>query len=144
VRGVTSKRNQNRLSWGYALSSLSDYSINLHLIGRPRVSVSQTIGKGFFIFFLWCSHHPQEELAKFGYMSERKVKENIRILAILWRLDGKTYCSKYVDFRKKKFLKLNLVPFSPQKSLVWVTLNFLFKKISTNWRDLKFLNFKNC
>jgi hypothetical protein len=40
------------------------------------------VGPGFFLFFLailWRSHHtgnhPQEELAKFGYRSERKVKK---------------------------------------------------------------------
>jgi hypothetical protein len=52
-------------------------------------------GGFFFLFFsiLWCNHtdnHPQEELAKFGYNSERKV-EIFKNCTTFWQLIG-TYC----------------------------------------------------
>jgi hypothetical protein len=43
-------------------------------------------------------NHPQEELAKFGYMSKRKV-EKFKNLAIFWRPAGWNLLSKYGDFR---------------------------------------------
>jgi hypothetical protein len=55
---------------------------------------------GFFFQFLWCSQtgdHPQEEIAKFGYMSERKVptlQESSYILTTCWNP-----LSKCGDFR---------------------------------------------
>jgi hypothetical protein len=53
------------------------------------------MGFFFFLFFsiLWCNHtdnHPQEELAKFGYNSERKV-EIFKNCTTFWQLIG-TYC----------------------------------------------------
>jgi hypothetical protein len=58
----------------------------------------------FFVFFnLWWSqigdHHPQEELAKFGYMSKRKVEKN-KNPAIFWWPAGRNLLSKYGDFQK--------------------------------------------
>ncbi len=40
-----------------------------------------------FLPILWCSHngnHPQEELAKFGYKSERKVENLKNLVIFLW------------------------------------------------------------
>jgi hypothetical protein len=59
---------------------------------------------------LWCSHtvhHPQEELAKFGYRSEMKV-ENFKNSAIFWP-PVRTYCLKtIVPFQvRHKLNKLN-------------------------------------
>jgi hypothetical protein len=54
----------------------------------------------FFQFFVdshW--HHPQEELAKFGYKLERKVI-NFKNSANLW-WPARTFCLKYVNFRIK-------------------------------------------
>jgi hypothetical protein len=71
-------------------------------------------------FFL-CSHngdHPQEELAKFGYRSERKVEKS-KNPAIIWQ-PAETYCpnmaiSEIVTlvhfFRKNPFYELNWILF---------------------------------
>jgi len=60
--------------------------------------------QGFFFSFFWiqplagCTgDHPQEELAKFGYRSERKVEQfKNHAIFIFWNL-----LSKYDNFRKK-------------------------------------------
>jgi hypothetical protein len=80
---------------------------------------------------LWCSHtvhHPQGELAKFGYRSEMKV-ENFKNPAVFWP-PVRTYCLK------------TMVPFQ-----VWHKLNnFLICRIfwilivsyDKNLKDFKF------
>jgi hypothetical protein len=44
-------------------------------------------------------NHPQEELAKFGYRSKRKVKKNLKNPFICWLTFSNLLLSKYVDFR---------------------------------------------
>jgi hypothetical protein len=65
----------------------------------------------FFSFLFFQFHdvaatpviHPQEELAKFGNKSERKI-ENFKNVAIFWQPSG-TYCLNMVIVQEKnKFL----------------------------------------
>ncbi len=49
--------------------------------------------------------HPQEELAKFGYRSEKKV-EKFKILAVVWQF-AETYCSN-MAISGNVFYKQNL------------------------------------
>jgi len=60
--------------------------------------------------------HPQEELAKFGYRSERKVEQfKNHAIFIFWNL-----LSKYDNFRKKIPQTLvTLALFFSQKIFVW-------------------------
>jgi len=50
--------------------------------------------------------HPQEELAKFGYKSERKI-ENFKNVAIFLQASG-TYCLNMVISRKKQIPVISL------------------------------------
>jgi hypothetical protein len=89
----------------------------------------------FFLFFLpilWCSHpgiHPQEELAKFGYRSDRKVKKKI-VRIFLYFCD---------------LLEPTIFGFGQNIRTVMtkneMKLFFKLKKISKFWKDS--LNFRN-
>jgi hypothetical protein len=76
--------------------------------------------QGFIFSILWCSYtsyHPLEDLAKFGYGSKRKVKKFI----IFWL----HLLSKYDSLKKNfKIWWLDWVHFFPQKSFVWVVVDF--------------------
>ncbi len=84
---------------------------------------------GLFFSFFWiqplagCTgDHPQEELAKFGYRSERKVEQfKNHAIFIFWNL-----LSKYDNFRKKIAQTLvTLALFFSQKFFLWACF-FLF------------------
>jgi hypothetical protein len=84
---------------------------------------------GLFFSFFWiqplagCTgDHPQEELAKFGYRSERKVEQfKNHAIFIFWNL-----LSKYDNFRKKMPQTLvTLALFFSQKIFLWAFI-FLF------------------
>jgi hypothetical protein len=86
---------------------------------------------GFSFSMLWCNNNntgnnPQEELAKCGYKSERKVK--LKNPAMLWWLAG-TYCvSKVISEGKNSSKSGNFDEFFCQNnpSYVWVVLDILF------------------
>ncbi len=92
---------------------------------------------GFLFQFLWCSQtgdHPQEEIAKFGYMPERKV-QHFKNPPIFWQLAG-THCLNVV-ISEKKFLKIWQV-FSPTKIPLYpITLHLfledLNRKLQLTW-----------
>ncbi len=78
----------------------------------------------WFLPILWCNthvgHHLQEELAKFGYRSERKAKKKLRVLPY--------FCKPIIwiwQFQKKRLKSwwLSCIFFS-QKSFVWVWTGF--------------------
>jgi hypothetical protein len=90
---------------------------------------------GLFVPLLWCSHHVgdhlQEDLAKFGYRSEREIEKikkipaiYIYILATFWNL-----LFKYDDFRIFFFLRnlwlWHIQFFNTKNTFVWVALDFL-------------------
>ncbi len=82
--------------------------------------------QGFFFFhsviYNHTGNHPQEELANFGYRSNRKV-ENLRTLLIFQQPAG-TYCLSIVpEFFFLKILQLQCI-FLQRKSFVQVTLDF--------------------
>jgi hypothetical protein len=83
--------------------------------------------QGFFLPILWCSHtrdHPQEELAKFGYSSER-TEEKLRILLYFGCHVG-TYCLNMANLHQifcNIFFGANLVLIW-KKSFVLVALDF--------------------
>jgi hypothetical protein len=57
--------------------------------------------QGLFLPILWCSHtgnHPQEELAKFGYSSER-TEEKLRIL-LYFVVMLEAYCPNMANFHQ--------------------------------------------
>jgi hypothetical protein len=75
---------------------------------------------------LWCNHigdHPQEELARFGYRSERKV-ENLKNLVIDFGMCWNILC-KNGDFTIFSLKSGNFGALFSQKSFAWVALYFL-------------------
>jgi hypothetical protein len=104
---------------------------------------AQVSTSGFFFQILWgrcCSDHPQEDLAKFGYRSERK-EEKFRNPAIFWQ-HALTYCLTLVisKIKNKKSSKSgDFEPFFPQKNplyklhwlFLWVTRMQNFTKKTT-------------
>jgi hypothetical protein len=91
----------------------------------------------FFFSILWCNHtsdHAQEELARFGYRSERKV-ENVKNLAIFWQPAGTNIsslrsCALAHFFHKNPFYEsLDLLLLSSGKNSPW-------KKCSTLLLDI--------
>jgi len=86
---------------------------------------------------LWCRHtgsdHPQEELAKFGYKSQRKVESfknpTYYILATSWNLFSKF--GQFQNFFSWKYGKLGSCFFFSEKSFVWVTLALY---LTQKWR----------
>jgi len=80
-------------------------------------------GLSFFPFLFsilwggWCSTHTQEDLAKFGYMSERRVGKKVKILALVWVL-ARTYSLNMANSDCFSLKYGDLGPFSfPGKSL---------------------------
>jgi hypothetical protein len=76
------------------------------------------------VFFQFCDvinthvgHHLQEELAKFGYRTERKVKKKLRVLLYFWQLAG-TYHLSTGNFRRKDSKVGDFHAFFSQKSVV--------------------------
>ncbi len=98
----------------------------------------QKIGMGFFFSILWCNNtgnHPQEEFAKCGYKSERKVK--LKNPTMLRWLAG-TYCVSMAISEEKHSSKSGDFDESfRQKNplYVWVTLDFLF--VTKWWKFAK-------
>jgi hypothetical protein len=96
---------------------------------------------------LWTNHigdHPQEELAKFGYRSERKLKiENWKNLATFWCPIG-TYCPKFGDsffLNPRNFVILaHLFQKCPLYNLHYILLvakwNKFIPKKTTHWTNL--------
>jgi hypothetical protein len=94
---------------------------------------------GFFLSILLCNHtgnHPQEELAKFGYRSERKVKK-FKNPAIIWQPAAGTYCLDMVIlffFNSSKSAHLD--SFFSQKCFLWVAVHFILFYLSRNGKNL--------
>jgi hypothetical protein len=75
----------------------------------------------------WSGHHPQEDLAKFGYMSVRKV-EKFRNPAIFW------WHIVIWQFQKTIPHTQWLCPiFFPNIAFVWVALDFFFNFVVKMW-----------
>ncbi len=88
--------------------------------------------KARFLYAVLCcsdtGNHPQEELAKFGYLSERKV-ENFKNPTIFQQLFAETYCLNMAS-SEKTFSLGNFGTFFPQK----FTLDIFFKFfLITKW-----------
>ncbi len=80
--------------------------------------------------FLWHSligDHPQEELAKFGYILETKVKFFIKNPAICWGLLKPIVFLKMAISENFPLGKSgDFHAFFSQKSFVWVALDFIY------------------
>jgi hypothetical protein len=64
----------------------------------PVLFPNPDLGPGFLLRILWCSQsgdHPENSLAKFGYILDMKVKKENRILLSSSWLPTKT-CHKYM------------------------------------------------
>jgi hypothetical protein len=60
----------------------------------------------------WSGHHPQDDLAKFVYRSETKVKIIIKNCAKFW-LTCLTYLARFGVFKQKKIPPRDFGPFFP-------------------------------
>ncbi len=104
------------------------------------VFIVASLSRGFYFFiFVWLVDHLQENLAKFGYRSERKVEflETHHILAKWKNLWSILYTSWFQVFFPWNMVNLGL--FFPQKSLFGQSLSpFIFV---INWQN--FITNKN-
>jgi hypothetical protein len=90
-------------------AGLPDSLANLQLMHSGSTTVHHAPNTQFFFLFFqfcrglgrWVGDHPQEDLTRFGYTSERKLVATLRIPPIFWR-DVGTYCLNMAT--SKKFL----------------------------------------
>ncbi len=89
------------------------------------VCIAGILAPRFLFSILWCSHtgyHSQEELAKFGYRSERKVEKCKNTAIFSWSV-GIYWLNKVIS-EKNSSETGDFGAFFSQNSFVWVVLNF--------------------
>jgi hypothetical protein len=86
----------------------------------------------FYNSIFWSTYmgnHPEEELAKFGYRSKKKSRK-FKSDAIFW-WHALTYClNMLISHKKNPWNVDHFVAFFPQKSYVWITLEFFPHKVA--------------
>jgi hypothetical protein len=89
------------------------------------VCIAGILALRFLFSILWCSHtgyHSQEELARFGYRSERKVEKFKNTAIFSW--PAGIYSLNKVISEKNSSETGDFGAFISQNSFVWVVLNF--------------------
>ncbi len=96
----------------------------------------------FFFFFQFCrglgrwvGDHPQEDLTRFGYTSERKLVATLRIPPIFWR-DVGTYC---LNMATSEFFLHNVVIWAHFPLYHFAPLSFFFGQDVKIWLFFFFL-----
>ncbi len=114
-----SKAGGNHLAPHATAAGLPHGLANLQLMHSGSTTVHRAPNTQFFFFSIlqglgrWLGDHPQEDVTRFGYTSERKL---VRIPPIFWRPVG-TYClnmatSEFFDFKIFSSLCIDLGPLS--------------------------------